>query len=190
MGFIYRSAEANFFIDTPIIGLPLSTNIIYVSNTENPRYNGVYILENPESKTYLQKWRNTIYSNLYIQQVQGISNRGFYFSSVFGIKDEYFVALSQANPSDGYYSVLSTPYIAQSGIDSTPDQWYWSSFDGRYPSTCQAFYDEEGNFMNMLCTTAGSQLTGQGLQGRTPQTKAFNVSIPPRVLVSGKYLVS
>lgn len=190
MAFIYRSATANFVIDTPIVGLPASANIIYVSNTEDPKYNGVYILENPQAETYLQKWRNTIDNNLYIEQVQPVEDRGFFFSAVYGIRDQYFVSLSQSNPSDGYYSVLSRPYLAQSGIGSSPDQWYWTPWDGRYVSVCNAIYDEEGNVMNLICTTAGGQVTGQGLQGKTPQTRAFNVFIPPRVLVSGKYFVS
>jgi len=135
MAYIYRDPHTNFYVDTPIIGIGGTTNIIFISNSEDPKYNGMYVLENPYGQPMDQKWKNTA-NSIYISRVSDIGNRGGWYAAVYGIKDPSYDALVNANPSDGYYVILRMPYIALSGISSEPQNWYWTKFRGLWPAIC------------------------------------------------------
>jgi len=184
MAYIYRSPNGNFVIDTPIIGVGTS-EVITVNISGDRKYNGVYFLENPGAPQTSQIWKNTQYET-YIQCVQTReANEAGSQNAAFGIIDPSYNQLVQENPSDGYYAVLRMPYIATSGLNTLPEQWYWDKFIGLFPPFCSAPSE-----FGVICTNNGSVRTGEGVPGGIPQSRKFVVSIPPRVLVSGKFFVS
>lgn len=185
MAYIYRSPNGNFVVDTPVVGVGTS-EIITVNVSGEQKYNGVYFLQNPQSPQTSQIWQNTQYQT-YIQCVQTRQeSEAGSRNAAFGIIDPSYNQLVQQNPSDGYYQVLRMPYIAVSGLNSLPEQWYWDKFIGLLPPFCSA-PSEDGL---VICTTNGSMATGEGIAGGRPQSKKFTVFIPSRVLVSGKSFVS